>query len=323
MTQFHQVFTWIIPVFMGLGCYPGVAQTTAAKVETSAVENSGTPSPLIQAEQLKQILDSAPDSVRILEASTDVKKYDRGHIPRAIFVHWLDDMTGSENPEFFSNLTSEELAALMSRKGISNRDRIVIYDRLSSRLSTRLYWTLKSYGVEQVQILDGGFKAWQSKYKLSKETPRYPATEFRVPAARPELTAGSDFVKNHLDDPKATFIDGRPKKQYTGEEPGKVYHTGKIHAKRGHIPGAVNIFWKENFNADGTFKSAQELKELYADIQPDQRVVTYCNEGLHAAPPWFVLTEILGFPDVRVYDNSMVEWANSDNPVEAETNNGK
>ena len=286
-----------------------------------AAKSSDLHSALIDVEQLKQILDSDHDDVRLIEASTDLKKYRAGHIPGAIYVHWLDDMISPQRQDLFSNPTAEQLAALMGRKGIGNQDRIIIYDRFSSRLSTRLYWTLKFYGHNQVQVLNGGFQAWRAKYELSDKTPSYPDTQFSIAASHPELSADRDFVKSHLDDPNTRFIDGRPEKQYTGQQPGKVYHTGKPHAKKGHIPGAVHVFWKDNFNPDGTFKSAPELKKLYANagIRHDQSVITYCNEGLHAAPPWFVLTELLGHKDVRLYDNSMAEWANGDNPVETKT----
>lgn len=324
MPYFYQTLAWIIVALVGLGCSSPVQQTSQAKEENSAVDNSSVDSVLIRPEQLKAVLDSDPDSVRLIEASTDLKKYESGHLPGAIFVHWLDDMISPQRREIYSNLNADQLSKLMSRKGIGNQHRIIIYDRFASRLSTRLLWTLKSHGHQQVQILDGGFQAWRSKYDLSKEKPTYAATEFSV-QPQPELLAEMDFVKNHLEDANTKFVDGRPPAQYSGAKPGKVYHTGKAHAKKGHIPAAVNVFWKDNFNRDGTFKSVPELRKLYTDagIQPDQCVVTYCNEGLHAAPPWFVLTELLGYKDVRLYDNSMAEWANSDSPVETKTKSGE
>ena len=114
------------------------------------------------------------------------------------------------------------------------------------------------------------------------------------------------------------LIDGRPSAQYSGEEPGKVYHTGKAHNRRGHLPQAISIPWQANLRGDGKFKSVSKLRKLYKDCVPigDATIVTYCNEGLHAAHPWFVLTELLGCEDVRLYDDSLSEWANlSDAPL--------
>ena len=141
----------------------------------------------------------------------------------------------------------------------------------------------------------------------------------------PTLSADRTFIRQHLNDENVKLIDGRPPQQYTGEQPGRVFHTGKAHKHRGHIPGATNVFWVDNFNPDGTFKSARQLKALYAQrgIKPEKTAVAYCNEGLHAAPPWFVLSEILGFEDVRVYDDSMAEWGNSDDPTQLGPSPGK
>jgi thiosulfate/3-mercaptopyruvate sulfurtransferase len=321
MSKFFQAIAWTVLLLAGAAFNCRTLQPCHAQEGNAAVKSPDINSALIDVDQLKLILDTDHDHVRLIEASTSLKKYRAGHIPSAIYVHWLDDMINPQQPELFSNPTRDQLKALMSQRGIGNQHRIIIYDRFASRLSTRLYWTLKFYGLKHVQVLNGGFQAWRSKYEISKKTPNYPGTEFRIAATRAELLAKIDFVKSHLDDPNTVFIDGRPEKQYTGQAPGKIYHTKKQHAKKGHIPGATHVFWKDNFNSDGTFKSVPQLKKLYANagVRSGNRIVTYCNEGLHAAPPWFVLTELLGHKDVRLYDNSMAEWANGDNPVETET----
>ena len=246
------------------------------------------------------------------------KVYGGEHLPTAKFVHWVTDMTHPENTNEYKLPDAEQFAKLMSGLGINNDDRIVIYDRLSSRLSTRLYWTLKYYGHEQVQVLDGGFDTWKSKHKTSDDAQKLEASEYKIAATEDEILAEIQFVKKCLADPETRTVDGRPPVQFSGKEAGRVFHTGKEHSRRGHIPGAVNIFWKDNFNEDGTFKSVEELDVLYrnAGILPDQCVVTYCNEGLHAAPPWFVLTELLNYEKVKLYDRSMAEWAESDSPME-------
>ena len=226
-------------------------------------------------------------------------------------------MTDPAEVEKFNNPKARQFSQVMSRMGIKNTDRIVIYDRFSSRLSTRLFWTLKTLGHGQVQVLDGGFAAGKSKLGLSKKTPDFTPSQYKVTAPKNNMVADMDMVQKKLENSNCRLIDGRPEKQFTGEEAGAVFHTGKTHSRKGHIPGAINIFWKDNFNSDGTFKSKAELKALYqsANILPDNEVITYCNEGLHAAPPWFVLTQLLDYKNVRLYDSSMAEWAESKQPM--------
>ena len=110
------------------------------------------------------------------------------------------------------------------------------------------------------------------------------------------------------------MIDGRPNSQFTGEKPGKAFHTNTAHKRKGHVPSAANIPWKDNLNEDGTFKSIPELRDLYESngISLDREIITYCNEGLHAAMPWFIIRELFGNTEVQLYDDSMVEWANRD-----------
>jgi len=306
-------------VCVAVGYNPPIQDTASADNDAAATQQVSA-SPLIGAEKLKELIDSGQSNLRILEPSKSLKAYQKGHIPSAFYLHWVDDMINPKDVERYTNLDAEQFAKLVNKLGINKDTQIVIYDRMSSRLSTRLFWTFKYFGHDQVRILDGGFKAWGSQYRLSTETPDSPVaaeSEFAV-QMRTELLAEIKFVRDHLDDSNVRFIDGRPTDQYTGKDFGKVFHTGKPHRNKGHIPEAVNVFWKDNFQPNGTFKSIPELRKLYADagVKPDQCVVTYCNEGLHAAPPWFVLTELLGYKDVRLYDSSMAEWANADNPID-------
>ena len=174
-----------------------------------------------------------------------------------------------------------------------------------------MYWTLKYFGIQRVQILDGGRPAWvAANQALTTTVPDVSPSSLQIGATRPRLAIQMDAIADRLLDPKVSLVDGRPVPQYSGEVAGKVFHTGALHKKKGHIPGAINIFWKDNFNEDGTFKSKTELEKLYESVTGSELVVTYCNEGLHAAPPWFVMREILGHGNVRGYDSSMVAWAN-------------
>ena len=278
-------------------------------------------SPLISAVELKALIESEDESVRVLEPATEPKDFLKGHIPTARFLHWVTDMTDANKRELYTNLSPVQFGKLMNKLGIENDSRIIIYDRLSSRLSTRLFWTLKYFGHEKVQVLDGGHKAWTSKFAQTIETDEtsdFKVSNYNVGDPISKLLAEMAFVEKHLNDPKTKFIDGRPVDQFKGAVPGKVFHTDKRHSKNGHIPNAINIFWKDNFDENGKFKTSTQLRELYqnAGIQSDQCVVTYCNEGLHAAPPWFVLTQLLGYENVKLYDSSLAEWANCEKPMD-------
>jgi len=283
----------------------------------SSFTESSEISPLISAEELAELIKAKTDGLRILEPGRKSADFVGGHIAAAGFVHWVDDMTDPEDAASYKNPNAEHFVELMSRLGINSSDRIVIYDRLSSRLSTRLYWTLKYFGHEKVQVLNGGIQAWESSYELSKDKIEFSRSEYEVGEIQSQILAEMELVQEHLKNSSACLIDGRPPKQFSGEIAGRVFHTDKEHSRKGHIPGAVNVFWKNNFNDDGSFKSVDELTKLYeeAGVLGDQCVITYCNEGLHAAPPWFVLTEILGCENVRLYDSSMAEWAKSDEPM--------
>ncbi len=323
--QFKILFSICI-LFCSTGNNGAMAQDhPTEKPQTESVEKDDTQvetvSPLITADELKKLIAMDDPNIKILEPGKTPVDFSSGHPPRAQFVHWVNDMTDSENLERYNNPKAGQFAELMSKLGIQNDDRIVIYDRMDSRLSTRLFWTLKYYGHKQVQVLDGGFAAWKSKsFALTRDSLRISKSKYSVSTMQEELLAEMELVESQLDDPNTMLIDGRPPEQFSGKLPGRVFHTDKPHSRKGHIPGAVNVFWKDNFNADGTFKSANELRSLYenANVKPSNNVITYCNEGLHAAPPWFVLTQLLDYENVRLYDSSMAEWAKSKHPLKIE-----
>ena len=296
-------------------------QAPAETPTTQSDKSRSTISPLITVDELQKLVDTDTSGIKILEPAADLAAFSKGHLPGAQYVDWVKDMTDPKYVARYNNPTAEQFTQRMSKLGISNDDRIIIYDRLNSRLSTRLFWTLKYFGHEKVQILDGGYPLWKSKsFPLSTKTSEAVGSKYKVTAMNKKLLAEMKLVNSKLKDPNARLVDGRPVKQFSGEEPGLVFHTKKAHSRKGHIPGAANVFWANNFNEDGTFKSAKELRNLYADanIKPSNDVITYCNEGLHAAPPWFVLTQLLDYKNVRLYDSSMAEWAESELPMKSE-----
>ena len=320
------LFFWICCVGLLTACdlplsFVGVshAATQAPTVVPikPAVANAEPLSPLITADELAKLVESKTEGVKILEPGRFLTDFTKGHLPQAQFLHWVDDMTDPKETEKYNTPGAKHFSQVMSRLGIKNSDRIVIYDRLSSRLSTRLFWTLKTVGHKQVQVLDGGLAAGKTKFDLTKETVSAVPSQYKIEAVKSSMIVDMKSVREKLDDPNCRLIDGRPEKQFTGEKAGAAFHTDKPHSRKGHIPGAKNVFWKDNFKPNGTFKSVEDLKTLYksAGILPENDVITYCNEGLHAAPPWFVLTQLLNYKNVRLYDSSMAEWAESEQPM--------
>jgi thiosulfate/3-mercaptopyruvate sulfurtransferase len=293
---------------------------SGSKQKTERNRKDASVRPLVHAKTLAKMV--GQKHVRVIDVGPERKEYDAGHLPGAVFVHWIRDITDQKNTERYNLVESKTMEQLLRRLGIKNEDHIVLYDNLTSRLATRMFWSLKVYGHKRVSILDGGRKAWTAAgLKFSKDVSQVEPSQYRIAKPNKGLSVNLRFIEQHLKDKDVALVDGRPPAQYSGEEPGRVFHTGTAHKNRGHIPGALHIFWKDNFKPDGTFKSAKELKALYEKRgltrNSKKTSVTYCNEGLHAAPAWFVLRELLGHKDVRVYDDSMSEWANSDQPMES------
>ncbi len=280
--------------------------------------------PLISVSALAQKIKSG-DEICIIEIGEKRKRYDQEHIKGAHFLHWVNDIIDLQNRDRYNIIGKASIEPLLSKLGVTNDSYIVLYDQFSSRLSTRMYWTLKYWGHDKVQVLDGGFEKWSSSQPVTDAVPEVEATNYKVASERHELRADAQRVQELIRSSEGTLIDGRPVKQFTGEEPGVVFHTGKRHRKKGHIPGAVNVPWKDNLKADGTFKSVRELKQMYrrSGMDPQGPIVAYCNEGLHAALPWFVASALLESENVSVYDDSMAEWANSDRPVQTEVKESK
>ncbi|MCH2210053.1 MAG: sulfurtransferase [Fuerstiella sp.] len=285
--------------------------------QAADVDSSTSRSVLVDAAWIMDHVDSP--HVSVLELGPDIRKYRDGHIPGAHFVHWIDDITAPSDRAMYTVAPPEMIQMMLRRLGIENSTTIVLYDDLSNRVSARMFWTLRYYGHTAIRILDGGRSAWSvAGHEFVSETPVAERSEYNITRTLEKHRIRMNRIRKYLGRSDIAIVDGRSPAQYAGETPGTVYHTGRPHDQSGHIPGAVNILWQDNFRADGTFKSSEQLRRLYEDrgVIPDREVITYCNEGLHAASPWFVLTELLGYHSVCLYDESMAEWANkSEMPV--------
>ena len=203
----------------------------------------------------------------------------------------------------------------MSRLGIDADTTVVLYDSHSNRVAARAFWTLRNYGHSDIRILDGGAPAWEAAGgELTAEVMLVTPTEYRVGTADHPYRADKVDVQAALGRENFEIVDARAPQFYTGESGGSRFGSDEANAKIGRVPGAQNFFWADHVNEDGTYKSIEELRAHYEalGITPDEAVITYCHIGLQASTPWFVLTQLLGYPNVRLYDGSMAEWANAD-----------
>lgn len=249
----------------------------------------------------------------VLSLDSSLENYRQAHIETARFIDWTQDISDQSKPALFNVLTPDAFEQLMQQLGIDVDSTIVLYDNMNSRLSTRMFWMLRYYGHKKIHILDGGREAWSSSGRefVSTVSPIIPS-KYKIRTINESFITYKSYIESRLTDKNFTLVDGRSRDQYTGEVIGQTFHNNIAHKYPGHIYGAQSVPWQDNFNDDGTFKSALELQKIYGThgVDNSKTIVTYCNEGLHAAPPWFVLKEILGYSDVRLYDSSMAEWAN-------------
>ena len=278
------------------------AQAAAEAAAPVAVAN---PEALVDTAWVAEHLDDP--NVRLLAISGKREDFDAGHLPNAIYVNLGEDLTNPDDPTEGQILTQEALAALFSRLGIENDDTLVVYDNNNNLLAARAYWALKYYQHADVRLYDGGAKHWVAAGNALSTDPvaSLAATAYVAGEADPDLRTTGKYVLEHLDDPSTILCDARGPGEYAG--------TDVRAARGGHIPGAINVDWVQAVDQEtGRFKDAAYLADLYAKagFSPDKQVITYCQTGVRGAHTWFVLSELLGYPNVRNYDGSWVEWGN-------------
>jgi thiosulfate/3-mercaptopyruvate sulfurtransferase len=263
------------------------------------------PQALISTEQLAARLGD-PD-VAIVEVDEDTTAYDKDHIPGAVAFDWQRELHALPRRDFVS---ADRLANLLGARGISDHQTIVLYGGNNNWFAAYAYWLFKLRGVDRVRLLDGGRKKWELESRILDvaRPQRRPAT-FRTGVAHPELRIFRDDVLAQSN-AGGMLVDVRSPAEFSGELLAPAHFPQEQPHVAGHIPGARNIPWSKAANDDGTFKSADQLRALYegADILPGGKVVTYCRIGERSAHTWFVLTELLGYPDVRNYDGSWTEY---------------
>lgn len=251
------------------------------------------------------------DEVRIIESNEDVLLYHTGHVPNAVHIDWVADLNDAIRRDY---LDETEFAALLSKNGISNDTTVVFYGDKNNWWACYAFWVFKLFGHEDCRIMDGGRKKWIDEGReLTKEKPNFPQTNY-FPAARADykIRAFRDQVMAHVMAGQP-LVDVRSPQEYSGEllhMPGSPQE-GAL--RGGHIKGARSVPWSRAVAEDGTFKPASQLRAIYEDEQglsPDNNVIAYCRIGERSSHTWFVLTYLLGYPNVRNYDGSWTEWGN-------------
>jgi thiosulfate/3-mercaptopyruvate sulfurtransferase len=245
--------------------------------------------------------------VRFVESDEDVLLYEVGHIPGAVKLDWHTDQQSQLIRDF---VTKEEFEALAAARGIANDTTVVLYGDRNNWYAAYTYWLFRYYGHRDLRILDGGRAKWEAEGRpYTREVPSYPATQYTAQEANEGIRAFRDDVLAHFQAGRP-LVDVRSPDEYSGKVIHMANYPQEGAQRAGHIPTAQNIPWATAANADGTFKSAGELREIYGGkgVTPDQPVVAYCRIGERSSHTWFVLTQLLGYPDVKNYDGSWTEW---------------
>ncbi len=248
-------------------------------------------------------------NVRVVEVDVDTQAYDEGHIPGAIGWNWQTQLCDTVQRDV---IKKEDLEKLLSESGISRQTTVVLYGDNNNWFAAWAFWQLKMYGHPDVRIMDGGRKKWLAEGReLSPEKPSIVPTAYHTKGRDESIRAYLPEVQQVFDKSDCALVDVRSPDEFTGKilAPPGLPETCQ---RGGHIPNARNIPWAMACNEDGTFKSYDELKALYAGqgVTEDKEVITYCRIGERSSHTWFVLKYLLGFPNVKNYDGSWTEWGN-------------
>jgi thiosulfate/3-mercaptopyruvate sulfurtransferase len=264
------------------------------------------PDALVSTDWLEEHLDD-PD-VRVIEVDEDTTAYEKGHIPGAVAWNWNTDL---HTPVGRDYKDQDGFAALLADAGVGPETVVVLYGGNNNWFAAYAYWLLKLRGFDAVALLNGGRKKWELESRqLTDEAPSYPRSEhIALGAERPEIRALRDEVLQ-LVGGDAGFVDVRSPEEFRGEKMAPDHLPQEQAQVPGHIAGAANIPWAQAANDDGTFKSADELRALYAakGITGDRDVIAYCRIGERSSHTWFALHELLGFSNIKNYDGSWTEY---------------
>ncbi|HXH12179.1 MAG TPA: sulfurtransferase [Alphaproteobacteria bacterium] len=270
--------------------------------EEAAATGYANPTLLVSAQELANSLEER--DLRILDARPP-ERYAAGHIPGAVNLP-IAEITRTRNgvPGMLAPTAAVEQA--LGQRGVTREAPVVIYDDFGGIEATRLFWALEYLGHPRLSLLQGGIALWQRDGRATSQTVPTPKPARYQGEPRPDRLADRVWVQHRLQDPAVVLVDARSPEEFTGEIPGRDVR------RPGHIPGAVNVDWVLNLTASEPrqFKAGTDLVPLYrqAGVTPDNEVAVYCRTGVRASHDYFVL-RLLGYPRVRLYDGSYVEWA--------------
>ena len=251
-------------------------------------------------------------NVRIIEVDYDPSNYYLGHIPNASLIDWKKDMN---DPLVRDIVNKKQFEELMGKLGITNETTVVLYGDFNNWFAAFAFWVFKYYGHDDVRLMNGGRKKWiEEDRPLTKDIPVFKQTIYTAKEPNEHIRAYLDYVKSSLNyvGIDKILIDVRSPKEFTGEILAPPEYPNEGGQRGGHIPKAINIPWSLVVNEDGTFKSYEEIKQLYEKhgVKEDKEIIVYCRIGERASFTWFVLTQLLGYKNVKVYDGSWSEWGN-------------
>ena len=248
------------------------------------------------------------EAVRIVEVDESIATYAEGHIPGAIGLEWERDL---QDPLRRDLLSPDDFGELMGSRGIANHHTVVLYGDRDNWFAAYAYWCFVYYGHHKLKLLNGSRRSWvEQGREMNTAVPSYPATSFKVGPPSEQIRAGCDAVRAGLDT-GARLVDVRDAREFTGELEAMPGYEREAPQRRGHIPGASSVPWNSALNEDGTFKSADELQDLYGRAgltEGGEPVIVYCLLGGRSAHTWFVLHELLGRSGVASYDGGWAEW---------------
>jgi thiosulfate/3-mercaptopyruvate sulfurtransferase len=248
---------------------------------------------------------NAPGVV-FVEVDEDTSAYDGGHIEGAVRLDWKKDLQDQVRRDF---VNQEQFSDLLSARGISNDDEVILYGGNNNWFAAYAYWYFKLYGHNNVKLLDGGRKKWELDGRpLSTEAVNRPATQYKASAPDLSIRAFRDEVIAAIG--TKNLVDVRSPDEFTGKILAPAHLPQEQSQRPGHIPGAINVPWSKAANEDGTFKSDAELTEIYkeAGLDGEKETIAYCRIGERSSHTWFVLRELLGQQNVKNYDGSWTEY---------------